>query len=234
MSLVCLKCGYKQGDEETVAEFRKRFPGVEDHDIPYYCGACQDESDDEEYEDMVNEMSGTVKGKSVVSLTCKNVADLLFKDKDRLPKLEFYLTKDDFDDYSGGCEIAVIDFADSHLVIGNYAGGGSPFCYDLTDDSDDSGLYEMMLAWLKEIDCDEVDGECILHVDEFSSDGETLPEVIIVIEDGMLSGVYSNLQNLGVELIDKDVTDEKALKDVDDALEDVEKWKAEGKLFSMW
>lgn len=231
MSLVCLKCGYKQGDKETVAEFRKRFPGVDDHDIPCYCGACQDKADDEEHEDMVNEMSGTAKGKNVVSLTCKNVADLLFKDKDRFPKLGFYLTKDSCDDYSGGCEIAVIDFADSRLVIGNYAGGGSPFCYDLTADNDESGLYEAMTVWLREISCDEVDDECVLHVDKFSPGGA---EAIIVIEDGMLSGVYSNLQHLGVELIDKDVTDEEALKDVDAALEDVEKRKAEGKLFSKW
>lgn len=48
MALVCKKCGYKQYDDETVTELKKIFPKMDEHDIPYYCGACMDE-DDEEY-----------------------------------------------------------------------------------------------------------------------------------------------------------------------------------------
>ena len=50
MALVCKKCGYKQHDEETIAELKKIFPDLEEHDIPYCCGACMDEvSEDDEY-----------------------------------------------------------------------------------------------------------------------------------------------------------------------------------------
>jgi len=56
MSLVCLACGYKQYDMQTILEFRKRFPGLEDHDIPYYCGACQDNAGEELWAQMLDEM----------------------------------------------------------------------------------------------------------------------------------------------------------------------------------
>ena len=42
MALVCKKCGYKQTDECVVQAMIKRFPKFEEHDIPYYCGACID------------------------------------------------------------------------------------------------------------------------------------------------------------------------------------------------
>lgn len=47
MALVCKRCGYKQYDDATAAELKKIFPNLEEHDIPYYCGACMDEDDDE-------------------------------------------------------------------------------------------------------------------------------------------------------------------------------------------
>ena len=56
MSLVCKKCGYKQGDEETIIEMKKIFPQLEEHDIPYYCGACMDEASEEDYIAMDQEM----------------------------------------------------------------------------------------------------------------------------------------------------------------------------------
>ena len=42
MALICKMCGYKQYDEETIREYKRRFPSEEEHDIPYLCGACQD------------------------------------------------------------------------------------------------------------------------------------------------------------------------------------------------
>lgn len=54
--LVCKKCGYKQNDDETILVFRKLFPNIETHDIPYYCGACMDNADDDEYELMQKQM----------------------------------------------------------------------------------------------------------------------------------------------------------------------------------
>ncbi len=56
MALVCKKCGYKQTDEETLRELNKRFPELEEHDIPYYCGACMNEAGEQEYIDMEQEM----------------------------------------------------------------------------------------------------------------------------------------------------------------------------------
>jgi hypothetical protein len=56
MALVCKECGYKQYDEETIAETKKVFPDIEEHDIPYYCGACMDNATDEECEEMEKEM----------------------------------------------------------------------------------------------------------------------------------------------------------------------------------
>lgn len=42
MALVCKVCGYKQYDNETIQEFKKIYPDMEEHDIPYICGACMD------------------------------------------------------------------------------------------------------------------------------------------------------------------------------------------------
>lgn len=56
MALICKVCGYKQTDEETLKVFKQRFPDMEEHDIPYYCGACLDNATDEEYEQMLDDM----------------------------------------------------------------------------------------------------------------------------------------------------------------------------------
>lgn len=56
MALVCKKCGYKQYNEECIQSFKEKFSNLEEHDIPYYCGACQDTATDEEYQKMVTEM----------------------------------------------------------------------------------------------------------------------------------------------------------------------------------
>ena len=48
-ALICKICGYKQYEEDTVAAIQAEHPDVHCHDIPYYCGACQDNMTDEEY-----------------------------------------------------------------------------------------------------------------------------------------------------------------------------------------
>lgn len=58
--LVCNMCGYEQDDIETIKVMKKRFKGVETHDIPYYCGACLDTVSDEEYYKMMKEMKSKV------------------------------------------------------------------------------------------------------------------------------------------------------------------------------
>lgn len=63
---------------------------------------------------------------------------------------------------------------------------------------------------------------------------ETYHEAVVVIEDGILCNVYSTLQNLTVQLIDKDVLDSEALKDVNAAMDETIKRLADGELFSIW
>ena len=54
--LICKKCGHKQSDERTIKYFKKKFRHVEEHDIPYYCGACLDNASDDDYDAMCAEM----------------------------------------------------------------------------------------------------------------------------------------------------------------------------------
>ena len=55
MSLICKKCGYKQNDVDCIESFKHRFPHLDEHDIPYYCGSCQDNATNEEYDKMMRE-----------------------------------------------------------------------------------------------------------------------------------------------------------------------------------
>ena len=52
--LNCKKCGYKQYDPDTIATYRKCYPDMECHDIPYLCGACvdQEQNKDDIYDEM--------------------------------------------------------------------------------------------------------------------------------------------------------------------------------------
>lgn len=44
--LVCKKCGYKQRDITTVLTYKRMYPGMPAHDIPYECGACMDNEEE--------------------------------------------------------------------------------------------------------------------------------------------------------------------------------------------
>lgn len=71
--LVCKKCGYKDSYEPTVRAFKNRFKGkgLSTHDIPYFCGACQDNASDSEYYWMEAQMSG--KTDYLVCQTCGQI-----------------------------------------------------------------------------------------------------------------------------------------------------------------
>lgn len=56
MALICKICGYKQSDDDTIKYFKKKFPSKEEHDIPYYCGACLNNMSNEEYDAATDEM----------------------------------------------------------------------------------------------------------------------------------------------------------------------------------
>ena len=46
MALICKCCGYKQCDDETIEYFKVKYPDMKEHDIPYICGACQDNEEE--------------------------------------------------------------------------------------------------------------------------------------------------------------------------------------------
>ena len=54
MALVCKKCGFKQSEESVVEFFRKTFEGLEEEDVPYFCGACMENASQSEYAAMMN------------------------------------------------------------------------------------------------------------------------------------------------------------------------------------
>lgn len=85
-----------------------------------------------------------------ITATADELAEYLFERKDKLPTVDFQA---DIDDWNF-C-IAVIDFVDSLMVIGNYYGGGCPMCYDLKDDTDSADLAEAISGWFHEIGCGE-------------------------------------------------------------------------------
>ena len=82
MSLVCKKCGYKQTDSETIVSAKKKFPGMEEHDIPYYCGACMDTANEEEYNNMMNETKGNENAPVILIQTYRGLVDSVFSNID--------------------------------------------------------------------------------------------------------------------------------------------------------
>ena len=170
----------------------------------------------------------------VISMVASNMAELLFEEKESLPYFGFYLHKTSTEDYEWGCEIKVEKYADSYMVIGNYCGGGAPFCCDITTDSDSSGLCNSLDVYLNTLECDKDSGENVVFIDEAGFDKPIVPEAVIVLEDGFLSEVYSNLKVLNIELIDNDVTEREAMEDNDKALEEIKRDVDAGRYFSHW
>ncbi len=170
----------------------------------------------------------------VLPMASSNLAELLFNEKERLPYFGFYLHKTSTGDYEWACEIKVEKYADSYLVIGNYCGGGAPFCFDVTSDSDSSGLCNSLDVYLNTLECDKELEENVVFVDEAGFDKPIVPEAVIVLEDGFLSEVYSNLKVLNIELIDNDVTELGAMEDNYKALEEIKRDVDAGRYFSHW
>ena len=88
---------------------------------------------------------------TVITATAQELAEHLFKNKDTLPTVEFSIEEDEWN-YS----IAVIRFADAYMVIGNFFGGGAPFCRDLMNDNDSDELAEAISKWFSDIGCGEI------------------------------------------------------------------------------
>lgn len=103
---------------------------------------------------------------NILEMAVENLAELLFKEVEKLPYFDFYIARDSFGACQWAYRLEVVKFADSFLVIGNYYGGGSPFCMDITLDDDSSALNSCLKYWLTENECDSEDGEPVVYVDE--------------------------------------------------------------------
>lgn len=80
--------------------------------------------------------------------TCAELANVLFEHKERPVQIEFYAeynpaTKEK----SWAYRAITANFVDSNIVLINYYGGGSLFAYELTDDTDASGLESALKAY---------------------------------------------------------------------------------------
>lgn len=87
---------------------------------------------------------------TAIIATAQELAEYLFKNKDTFPTVEFSVEPDKWN-YA----IEVINFVDARMVIGNYFGGGCPFCHDLEDDEDPSELARDLAEWFSKIGCDD-------------------------------------------------------------------------------
>ncbi|MBQ8563236.1 MAG: hypothetical protein IJ443_05035, partial [Firmicutes bacterium] len=86
-----------------------------------------------------------------VGLSRHDFAQMVFNSRETKESFSIYAEYDpESDTAQWAYEIRVTDFADSTMVIGNYWGGGQPFCDDITDDSDCSGLESLLKRWLDE------------------------------------------------------------------------------------
>ena len=45
MALECMICGKKERDPDTIRFYRKRYPGLQEEEIPYVCVSCTKEED---------------------------------------------------------------------------------------------------------------------------------------------------------------------------------------------
>lgn len=89
-------------------------------------------------------------------MSCHDLAELVYNSRHTNESFSFYAEYDaENNTAQWAYEIRVVQFADSLIVIGNYWGGGSPFCDDITDDSDSSGLESLLKIWMDNTDCGE-------------------------------------------------------------------------------
>lgn len=77
-ALVCKRCGHKQSDEDTINTLRSRFPSMETHDIPYYCGACMGCANDDERAEMEQKMSG-LSDPQIAGADVSNIRELIYE-----------------------------------------------------------------------------------------------------------------------------------------------------------
>lgn len=82
----------------------------------------------------------------IKAMLAQEIAKILFENRDNdgfcISYFEDY--SEYSKDYKWAHKIGIVQFADANMVIGNYCGGGHPFCYDFGDDTDERILAEML------------------------------------------------------------------------------------------
>jgi len=178
----------------------------------------------------------------IKKMTVKEVADLVFRNKDSFIAFDFYESYDeDSDDRGYAHKLTLEQFSYSPTVISNYHGGGALFCYDLADDTDASGLEHTLGSYLKELGIEG--GVWVEGLDKFwmlsnievgltrmrnradepqpqwwirSVDPlyKKRPSIIVEVKDGRVDGVYSADPELDIDILDLDTTDIEAEEDL--------------------
>lgn len=117
MSLICKKCGFKQCDLTTVREMKNRFPNVEEHDIPYFCGACMDDASEEEYTEMEQQVLNLKcpfgGDENDDCKDCAYAAEYHFEDGECVRRKYVYATHEEFLNIKKGDVVYYMSFSSS-------------------------------------------------------------------------------------------------------------------------
>lgn len=175
----------------------------------------------------------------LIPIGYKQMAEILFKSGTTSRKIEFYIDKNSITNEGEGAGVLkVVSIADDATVIGNYYGGGMPFCYDMTRDENSEGLAKAFKEYFDYIGAgDEVYAETNTgHIEELplpTGFGER-ERVVIVLEDCSVENVYSTNGELLVEIIDKNELDTENHSDIEVEIDDLNKQIESHALRSIW
>lgn len=175
----------------------------------------------------------------MIKVTYEQMARILFENKEKTPSIVFYGSINEVT----GCgediyKLSVLNFADSTMVYGNYYGGGSPFVYDITVDTDSNELTDALRQYFDY----EGFGDSVYVETNFGSfeelpltDGfSERPRIAIVVEDGFVQEVCATDPELIVEIIDKDNTDPDHQEEIGDKLAELSEQIENGIMHSVW
>ena len=163
-------------------------------------------------------------------MTAAELAKLLFDNRGNIGfSVDYFETGlEDTGKYEWAHSIGIIRFAEASMVVGNYYGGGRPFCYDLTDDTDESGLADILDSYFS-----EMANPSFVYV-ECEDKTPYWPDVVIVVDQGMATDVYSKNPNTTVQVVDLDTDDEERKKEVQEVMREVSEAITSGALTEVY
>lgn len=189
-------------------------------------------------------------------MTAGQIVKYLFENRDMLPEVTCCLKKENSSEASFVIKIAVFRLAEAFSVVGNVLFGGCAFINDFNTGYDRDKAEARIERWVKMIaneegvgksqylenlkELPEIERERHLYgnwnINRMEVKGKRFckPEITVVIEEGMLTDVYSTDRRLSVNVIDKDVTDDEAQEIVDSELAEVKEKHDAGDLFLVY